>query len=74
MLHVKHCITCAVENQQDGSQCFFELMVNPIGSSSTLPDSFWTQLLVSLAEGNPTILRPEEMDSSQYALAAGLEL
>lgn len=71
---VKHSITCAVENELDGSQCFFELTVeNPIGFLSTAPASFWTQLLNNLADNCPTILKPEEMDSSQYALLRGLE-
>ncbi len=69
----KHSITCAVVNEEDGNQCFFELTVeNPIGFSSTLPDSYWTQLLNSLADGCPTILRPEAMDSSRYGLLHGL--
>lgn len=74
MSQQKHCITCAVVNEQDGSQCFFDLTVeNPIGSSDIRPDSYWTQLLNSLVENCPTILRPEEMDSSQYARLRGLK-
>lgn len=71
---VKHSITCAVVDEQDGNQCFFELTAeNPIGFSSIPPASYWTQLLNNLANGCPTILRPEDMDSSRYAHLNGLE-
>lgn len=74
MSQVKHSITCAVVNELDGNQCFFELTVeNPIGFSSTPPASYWMQLLNSLADGCPTILRPEEMDSSRWGRLNGLE-
>lgn len=73
MSHLKHSITCAVENP-DGSQCFFALTVeNPIGFSNTDPDLFWILLLNSLAENCPTILKPEDMDFSRYAHLRELE-
>jgi hypothetical protein len=73
MSQVKPCtITLAVE-QQDGSQCFFDLtLANLIGFSGTNPDLYLTQVAASLADNCPTILRPEEMDSLQYARLNGL--
>lgn len=74
MSHPKrYTITLAVR-KPDGSQCFFDLTVeNPIGFSGMNQDSFLTRLLHSFAENCPIILRPEEMDSSQYAHLRGLD-
>ena len=74
MSHLRHyTITLAVE-RPDGSQCFFDLTLeNPIGFSSTEPDSYLIHLANSLAESCPIILRPEEMDFSQYSRLKGLE-
>lgn len=75
MSHPKHYTITLEVREPDGNLCFCDLtMENHIGSSSTTPDSFWMQLLRSLPEGkDPTILRPEEMDSSLYARLSGLE-
>lgn len=74
MSHPKRYSITLEVREPDGNQCFCELTVeNLIGSSNTTPDSFWTQLLNNLADTNPIILRPEEMDSSRYAHLRGLE-
>lgn len=68
----RYTITLAVR-RLDGSQCFFDLTLeNPIGFSNTELESSLTHLANSLAENCPIILRPEEMDSSQYAHLRGL--
>ena len=73
MSQAKHYTISLEVRQPDGSLCGCQLTASPIGSSSTVPDSFWTQLLNNLADTSPIILKPEEMDSLRWALHEELE-
>ena len=66
MSQAKHYTISLEVRQPDGSLCGCQLTASPIGSSSTTPGSFWTQLLNNLADTSRLILKPEEMDSSRW--------
>ena len=53
---LRHFITYLGGKQEDGSPWSCQLTLTPTGSSDTIPDSFWTQLLNNLDDLLPTLV------------------